>query len=485
MSKIFLFFYLISFILCKGPYTIENDVLSLNEQTFGLAIREFKYLLVLFFDPECYHCQQFIPEYEKAASFLKKQNFVLAKLDAYKAEKIANHYDIDAFPKVILLKKNERIVYEGERKAEDIEKWIKEKTKPTFKKITSKRDLEKHKKYDKVFLVYFGNDEKAINELILAERKMDDIPIYTADSEELIKENVKPEKNETMAIFKHFDDKKNIFKDKITSKNIIKFVNLYLYPKVIEFSKETSHIIFTKRNPALVIFSNKKERHYGDSLNLLNYMWPRIKSKIKLFVCDIADPMAAVLAGYCNITEKNIPKVFIVHAENENPLKYEMTGGINEENIMKFIWKWQKGNLKPFIRSEEVPKNNTGDLFILVGKNFKKEVLKNDKDVLIYFVSPWCKVCKEFEPKLGELAKKLKKYNPKLLIAKMDATLNDIEGYQIHNFPTIKFYPGNAKDKEPLNFHTRKNIDSLYRFLKNNTYTKIIEEEDLKKTTDL
>ena len=105
MSKIFLFFYLISFILCKGPYTIENDVLSLNEQTFGLAIREFKYLLVLFFDPECYHCQQFIPEYEKAASFLKKQNFVLAKLDAYKAEKIANHYDIDAFPKVILLKK--------------------------------------------------------------------------------------------------------------------------------------------------------------------------------------------------------------------------------------------------------------------------------------------------------------------------------------------------------------------------------------------
>ena len=485
MSKIVLFFYLISFILCKGPYIIENDVLTLNEQNFGLATREFKYLLVLFFDPECGHCQAFMPEYERAASLLKKENFVLAKLDSYKAEKIANHYDIEAFPKVILLKRKERIVYEGERKAEEIEKWMIEKTKPTFKKISSKRELEKHKKYDKVFLVYFGNDEKAINEIILAERKIDDIPIYTTDSDELIKENVKPEKNETMVIFKHFDEKKNIFKDKLTAKNIIKFVNLYSNPKVIEFSKETSHIIFTKRNPALVIFSDKKERHYEDSLNLLNYMWPRIKSKIKLFVCDIKDPTAAKLAEYCSITEKNIPKVFIVHAEDENPTKYEMTGGINEENIMKFIGKWSKGKLKPFIRSEEIPKNNTGDLFILVGKTFKKEVLQNDKDVLIYFVSPWCKICKEFEPKLGDLAKKLKKYNPKLLIAKMDATVNDVEGIQIQSFPTFRFYPGNAKDKEPLSFYTRKNIDSLYRFIRNNTYTKIIDEEDLKKSTDL
>ena len=195
--------------------------------------------------------------------------------------------------------------------------------------------------------------------------------------------------------------------------------------------------------------------------------------------------MAAKLAEYCSITEKNIPKVFIVHAEDENPTKYEMTGGINEENIMKFIGKWSKGKLKPFIRSEEIPKNNTGDLFILVGKTFKKEVLQNDKDVLIYFVSPWCKICKEFEPKLGDLAKKLKKYNPKLLIAKMDATVNDVEGIQIQSFPTFRFYPGNAKDKEPLSFYTRKNIDSLYRFIRNNTYTKIIDEEDLKKSTDL
>ena len=371
MNKIILLLSLISLILCKSPYHIENDVLFLNEYTLELARKEFKYLLLLFFTPGSPNNQEIIPEYEKAASALKGEYFVLAKIDGIKEQELSNQYNINTFPTILLFKRNEKIIYEGEIKAEKIEKWIKKTTKPTFKKITSKSELEKNKKYKDVFLVYYGNDERAIKKLIIAERKIDDIAIYQVDSEKLIKENVNPEKNETIVIYKTFDDKKNVFKDKMTAKNIIKFVNLYMYPKAIEFSKETAHIIMDKRDPAIVIFSDKKERHYGDSLNLFNYMWKRIKSKIRLFVCDIYDSSAAKLVEYCNVTV--IPKVYIVHAELENPSKFRMDGGINEENIMNFLGKWQKGKLKPLIRSKEPPKNNTGDLYILVGKNFKKK----------------------------------------------------------------------------------------------------------------
>ena len=481
MNKNILFFCLISLILCKSPYPIVNDVLVLSEHTFGLAMREFKYLIVLFFDPETKKSQEFLPEFEKMASNLKKENFVFAKIDSVLNEKIASHYDIITFPSVTLFKKSQRIMYEGELKIEEIEKWIKEKTKIEFKKITSKRELENFKKKNKVFLVYFGNDKKAIKELTIAERKVDEIPIVIIDSEQLIKENVNPEKNETFAIFKDFDennDKKNVFKKKITSKNLLKFIDLYMYPKVLECNKEYSHVIYNKRDPALIIFSTKSERHYDDSLNLFNYMWKNIKSRIRLLVCDIKDPAAAKLVEYCNMTEKTIPKVFIAHFDSEIPSRYEMNGGINEENMMILLNRWSKGKLKPFIRSEEVPKNNDGDLFILVGKNFNKEVLKNDKDVLIYFISPWCKTCEEFEPKLAKLAKKLKEHNPKLLIAKMDSTKNDVEGYVIHNFPTIKFYPGNNKDKEPLELNINDNINTLLELIKLNAYTKIIYDEE-------
>ena len=481
-----LFLFFISVIICQGPYPIENEVLLLNEFSFRYAKKEFKYLIILFYETESSLCKEFIPLFEQVAFDLKKENFFFAKIDSIKGEKIINHYNIKTFPTVILFKKTEKVVYEGGRKAEEIERWIKEKSMPIFKKITSKRELEKRKKYTRVFLVYFGNDKKAINELILAERKTDEnIPIYTIDSEKLIKENVNPEKNETFVMFKTFDDKKNVFKDKITAKNLIKFMNLYANPKVIEYSKETSHTILNKRKAALVIFSTKTERHYDDSLNLLNYMWKRIKAKIKLVVCDIKDSEGSKLAKHCNMTEKTIPKVMIVNPETENPIKYQMSGGINEENIMIFINNFLKGKLKPLIISQEVPNDNTGDLFILVGKTFRKNVLENDKDILIYFVSPSCQACEEFEPKLKELARKLKTHNLKLLMAKMDPTVNDVEGYLIHTFPTIKFYPGNAKDKDPLDFDTRKSIDDLYKFIKNNAYNKIIDEEDLKKNSDL
>ena len=489
MSKIFLFLCLLSLIYSKGPYKIENDVLVLTEKNLGHALKEFKNLLVLFYDPGCPHCQEFLPNYHKMAPKLKEENYVLAKLDCIKYEKIEAIYEIEAYPTLMLIRGEEKTIYSGQRKYEDIKKWLEEKTKPEFVQINSKKELDNFSK-NKLCLVYFGNNETTINELIKAERKFETMPIGIVSNEDLIKSEAPKDKKdekkqfkEYLNIYKTFDDKKNTLKGVLSSKNIYKFVYTYYLPKVIEFTDETAPIIFAKRNPALIIFSSKsgKERNpkdYEDSLNLLRYMWPRIKDKIRLFVCDIKGITAAQLAQYCGINWDNIPKVFIVHFENETPKKYEMNMGINEENMMYFINEFKKGRLTPYVRSEPVPKENKGDLVKLVGSTFHKEVYENDKDVLIYFVSPWCTKCKDFEPELEKLAKKLKQNNNKLLITTIDATLNDVEDFQIHNFPTIMFYPGNAKDDEPIELKGRKNsVEILEKFILKHAYNKAQEEE--------
>ena len=84
---------------------------------------------------------------------------------------------------------------------------------------------------------------------------------------------------------------------------------------------------------------------------------------------------AELLAEYCTITPKNIPKVFIVNVESENPLKFEMEGNINEKNIIEYINKLSKREQTLFVRSEEIPKNKNWNFLILVGKNFRREVL--------------------------------------------------------------------------------------------------------------
>ena len=487
MSKIILFLYLISLIYSKGPYKIEDDILSLTEKTFEYALQDFKYLTVLFYSPENPQSKEFLPEYIKISSKLKEENFVFGKIDCIKYEKIKTKYNIESYPTLMLIKCKEKIIYNSQMNYEEIKKWLEENTKPEFIKINNKKELDKFSK-NRLCMVYFGNNETTINEIIKAERKFETMPLGLVTDEALIKSEApkdkkdpKKEFKEYINIYKTFDDKKNTLKGTLSSKNIYKFVYTYSYPKVIEFTDETSNIIFEKRNPALVIFSSKsgKERNpkdYQDSLHLLRYMWPRIKDKIRLFVCDIKGNIASRMAKQCGIDMNNIPKVFIVHKENEVLKKYEMTGGINEENMMIFINQFKKGKLTPYIRSEPVPKNNKGDVVKLVGSIYKKEVIENDKDVLVYFVSSKCKECKEFEPELEKLAKKLKKNNSKLVIATMDATLNDVEDLNINDFPTIVFYPGNGKDEEPLEIKER-DVDSIEKFVIKYSYNKIHEEE--------
>ena len=491
MSKIFLFLSLLSLILTKGPYKLDGDVIVLTDKTFGSALLEYKYLIVLFYDPECPHCKNFLPEYSKIASELKKDNFVFAKIDCVKNPKMETSYEIGAFPTLMLLKGGERIIFEGKRNLEEIKSWIEEKTRPELHFLKNKRELEKFTK-DKLCLVYFGNNETTINNLILAERKFETMPLGIVSDTNLIKEESPKDKkdenkeyNEYINIYKTFDDKKNTLKGNLSQKNIYKFVYTYCFPKVMELNEKTSPIIFAKRQPALVIFGSqigaeRNHKDYADSIRLLRYMWPRIKDKIRLFVCDIrtSNFMGVKMAEYCDINMDKIPKVFIVQAENESPLKYEMKGGINEENIMIFIDQWSKGKLKPYIRSEAIPDNKNKDLIKLVGKNFKKEVLDNDKDVLVYFVSEKCKRCQEFEPELEKLSKKLKKNNDKIVIGKIDAILNDVEQFQIHHFPTVMFYPGNAKSDEPIELKGKKNsVEIIEKFIINNAYNKIKEEE--------
>ena len=486
MKKTLLFFCLISLMLCRERYQKEGDVLVLDDHSFGFAIREFKYILVLFYDPECPHCQNFMPDYAKMATDLKKENFVFAKLNSVRYEKIANNYELEAFPTLILLKNQEKFVFEGARTQENIEKFLKEKTKEEFKEIKNKVELERLQLYFKPVLVYFGKDEKVLDELTLAYRVVDDVIFATSVSDEIIKENIKSGSDDKIIIFKQFDDRKNIFKGKITAENIINFCNLYSHPKILEFNTITSQIIFTKRKPSLIIFSEKGEKHYETSRSLLNNIWSKVQGKMKLFMVHIKDDMSQKLAEFCGIKLEDIPKAMIIDPRPDNPKKYQVSGELSEENILSYIDKFFKGELKLFLRSEKIPEKNDGDIFVLVGNTFQKEVLDNDKDVLVYFYSTGsCRICKEFEPKLAELARKWKKQNPKLLIAKMNGMLNDVEEYQIESFPSTKFYPGNAKDKMPKNFHTRRNMTSLIRFIKNNAIHKIIEEEEPQKNTDL
>lgn len=72
-------------------------------------------------------------------------------------------------------------------------------------------------------------------------------------------------------------------------------------------------------------------------------------------------------------------------------------------------------------------------------KDFQKDVLENEKLVVVDFWAPWCGPCKMVSPIIEELAKE---YEGKVVVGKMNVDENQIpaEKYGVMSIPTVMLF---------------------------------------------
>jgi protein disulfide-isomerase A1 len=102
---------------------------------------------------------------------------------------------------------------------------------------------------------------------------------------------------------------------------------------------------------------------------------------------------------------------------------------------------------------------------ILVGKNFYQVANDKKKTVLVTFIAPWCGHCKQLAPIYEQLGEKYKD-NEEVVIAKMDATVNELEDIKIQSFPTIKLFPKDSD--EVIDYQGERTVDGLSKFIDSN-----------------
>lgn len=105
-----------------SPKSADNDVLQLTSAgKFDKALSQNDVLLVMFHAPWCGHCKKMKPSFAKASAVLKKEDIVLAQVDATALRDLAKGHGVSSFPTLKIF--HEGVFaeeYEGGRSENDL-----------------------------------------------------------------------------------------------------------------------------------------------------------------------------------------------------------------------------------------------------------------------------------------------------------------------------------------------------------------------------
>ena len=433
----------------------EDDVLVLGDKNLKEALDKFEFILVEFYAPWCGHCKKLIPEYSKAAKELKGLDnpVPLAKIDATENAEVAKQFEVQGYPTIKFFIKGQPIEFNGGRTAADIVNWIKKKTGPASTLLSSNEQLEEQKKANKVLAAFAGSESSSEFEAFKqAALSLDAVSFVHLASG-----------SNTFTVYTQHDNGANQLSGAVTKDTILALIAKHRFPTLMDFEgDEAIERVFGAEKAAIVYFSDT-ETAFVPTFKTVAESDAGNSPALLFFTSKVTSGLGQRLSDYIGVTASSAPALWIIHPANRDLSKFQHKGELTAAAVTKFIAEFRSGSLEKVYKSEEVPATNDEPVKVVVGKNFDDIVKNSGKFVLLEFYAPWCGHCKSLAPIYEDLAKKHAGID-KLVIAKIDATGNEIPGVSVQGFPTIKwFVPGKS---EPTDYSGERTLEGFTAFLK-------------------
>ncbi|QCE09334.1 protein disulfide isomerase-like 1-4 [Vigna unguiculata] len=451
----------------KQPQVDEKDVVVLKDKNFSDVIKNNRFVLVEFYAPWCGHCQALAPEYAAAASELKGDDVILAKVDATEENELGQQYDVQGFPTIYFFADGIHKPYNGQRTKDAIVTWIKKKIGPGIYNLTTLEDAQRVLTNETKVVLGFLNSlvGPESEELAAASRLEDDVNFYQTVNSDVAKLfHIDPDvKRPALILVKKEEEKLSHFDGKFEKSAIADFVFSNKLPLVTLFTRESAPAVFEnsiKKQVLLFATSNDSEKFVPIFQEAAKYFKGKL---IFVFVELDNEDVGKPVSEYFGISGDG-PKV-LAYTGNDDGRKFVLDGEVTADRIKAFGEDFLDDKLKPFYKSDPIPESNDGDVKIVVGNNFDEIVLDESKDVLLEIYAPWCGHCQALEPIYDKLAKHLRSIDS-LVIAKMDGTTNEHPRAKPDGFPTLLFFPAGNKSFEPITVDTDRTVVAFYKFLK-------------------
>jgi protein disulfide-isomerase A1 len=370
-----------------------------------------------------------------------------------------------------LYSKGVQTEYSGGRTENDIVNWILKRVGPPSTEITC-ADINDKVKNDKLALVYFGDfSSREYTEAFLGVAQNPTVNekfnFYHLNDKECAATNG-ASSTPAVVLFRQFDTPTVAYSGNWEVTPIVDFMMASSVPTLIEFSEDYIEPIFGQRRPALMLFRSKSDSDSGFS-QVFKEAAEKLKGEILFVTSGVSDGIQQRLGEFIGVEEKQLPTLRILDpADNMKKFAFpHNTQDLSIDNLKAFINDFKAKKLQPFLKSEEIPADNSDPLKILVGKNFQQVVLDSNDDVLVKYYAPWCGHCKKLAPTWEQLAAEFKDV-PGLVIAKFDATANEVDGLEIRGYPTLKFYPRGNK-QNPVDYDGGREFDDFKKWIMENS----------------
>ena len=456
----------------------KNNILILTPSTLDEALKKYKNLVIMMYAPWCPHCEELLPELEKAAKSkrINDMNLTFAKIDVYHYTLISKKYNIDGFPTVIFFVNGEqKEIFNGGRDKESIIEWLYKRLINPVHKIETIDDINEYQNEGKFNFIYFGQNKNNIQ--IYQNFSLTQKFKFGLCQDLEIINKYKIIEPETAVYYKPFDEPSYVITKNITIENLEKIIEDNIYPLIYNGTKELLLFSVNYFQPAFFFFRNitdLKEKEYYESLKKIALKY---KGKIKFSIGDYNDNFVQEILNKSKIYiyEECSPTALIFDYDGHfNNWKYDdFFSNYNETNLELFIKNWVDKKLDTLkLKTEEDPgKQEEGKVYKVVYQTFKRDVLYNKLNVFVKFYKPNDTLSKEIEPIYKDLAMKLK-INRNIRIAEYNLEENYFDYIKIEHYPTLMLFRAGYKDKDELIEYKGNMIvnDILYFVLTNQEF---------------
>jgi len=286
----------------------------------------------------------------------------------------------------------------------------------------------------------------------------------------------------SILLLKTFDEQKDLFEAAFSPEEIESFVRVHSIPLMDDIGPE-NFIRYQQSSLPLAYLFVETDQQRTEVGSIVKNVAREFRNLVNFVTVNAT--LYGPHANRLNLLKTEWP-AFVIHDQgNNSKYPFDSSQSWDKETVRDFVQAVLDGKIEPFLRSQPIPEKNDGPVKVVVTKEFDKIVLDNKKDVLVEFYAPWCGHCKKLAPtyeQLGEIFKE----DPNIVIAKMDASENDLpakSSISIEGLPTIVLFQANSIN-HPVVYEGDRSLKDLLDFVREHAVNTVIEETNTKHTKE-